>query len=958
MSKRISQLDININGISNISNLEKAIAKMNDEIKELEIGSEAYEKLKKKMLNAKDAQKALNAEMEGVTSTEAAEGALKLGEGVAGAAIAVQGLTTAFGGQNEELDKTIAKVGGLILVLDGFRRVTEAASAENIKKLKGLGRAFKRLGAQMTAAFAKNPVVLVIAAIVAVGVAVIALIRNFSRLGAIIKNTFNGSRREIRKNIKELTKLKEAQDGVTDATSAEATARRELVEYTEEYTKAALAEFDAQKERTTQIQLEFELNKATLAQLAMKIEGMRETRKQYRKITDEMTTLEAKQKSLDVEWDVAIKKIAALEGIYENIAEIVANDETIINQANLLKLLGGQEFTTKQIYDINLKNLELEKQGIKLRIDSQGNYNKTQRLRLDAIEAEKQALRGIEAIRVRELKIQIELLDRGRDYEAAQREIGIQTERNAIVVENLKTEYQSILNTNEAMAAAQEREADRRAYILEQIKEANPFDKEGLRIIQERFGYETAEVQLLTELQGISADISKLSFETKLSFFERVDAMNKMFSAQQTLLAGEKQSVENNIAALKAQQDLQAIIVENAGIRSIEVRAERDIFQANLDKAKTLEEQLKWKTKVLQLDDEIIGLEDQQLDATNEIASLNNSIADEKITIGAIDADSLALLEEKRVAEEQITYELEQQNRLSARAKTFLDEYNEEIKAGQELIAQGFELWATLADRQAEMAKRDNDKALEQLEKISDKYKENADEQEDLEELLKDANGTRYDEIKARIAEIKVENASLGEQEAKLNQDAMKAQYEMEVAEWKAEKRRKAAAIIDATINAALSFVQALPNVVLAAIVAGLGIASIATIATQPVSAKPEKPEGATFAEGGYTGAGSTNEVAGVVHKSEYVVPKSIVESSTGAAMIGTLEAMRLGFKGYADGGLVTAPSQGNVNMSQDFGLLAEMIAESFRRNPPVVSVVQITDQQNRVKAIASNASL
>jgi hypothetical protein len=36
------------------------------------------------------------------------------------------------------------------------------------------------------------------------------------------------------------------------------------------------------------------------------------------------------------------------------------------------------------------------------------------------------------------------------------------------------------------------------------------------------------------------------------------------------------------------------------------------------------------------------------------------------------------------------------------------------------------------------------------------------------------------------------------------------------------------------------------------------------------------------FAEGGYTGAGGTNDVAGVVHRGEYVLPRSMVNQSTG----------------------------------------------------------------------------
>jgi hypothetical protein len=43
----------------------------------------------------------------------------------------------------------------------------------------------------------------------------------------------------------------------------------------------------------------------------------------------------------------------------------------------------------------------------------------------------------------------------------------------------------------------------------------------------------------------------------------------------------------------------------------------------------------------------------------------------------------------------------------------------------------------------------------------------------------------------------------------------------------------------------------------------------------------------AGFASGGYTGSGGTNEVAGIVHKGEYVVPKSQVDQSTGQPYAG-----------------------------------------------------------------------
>ncbi len=75
------------------------------------------------------------------------------------------------------------------------------------------------------------------------------------------------------------------------------------------------------------------------------------------------------------------------------------------------------------------------------------------------------------------------------------------------------------------------------------------------------------------------------------------------------------------------------------------------------------------------------------------------------------------------------------------------------------------------------------------------------------------------------------------------------------------------------------------------------------------------------YSDGGYTGDGDRYEVAGVVHRGEYVVPKPIMDNPRVVDAVGTIEAIRrnkiLGSgmaaapsAGYADGGYtVPAPS-------------------------------------------------
>jgi len=73
-----------------------------------------------------------------------------------------------------------------------------------------------------------------------------------------------------------------------------------------------------------------------------------------------------------------------------------------------------------------------------------------------------------------------------------------------------------------------------------------------------------------------------------------------------------------------------------------------------------------------------------------------------------------------------------------------------------------------------------------------------------------------------------------------------------------------------------------------------------------------------TYAQGGYTGRGGKYEPAGVVHKGEYVVPKSQVNQSTGMPHANALGGQMPASSGpaYAGGGHVT----GNGGMMVELG--------------------------------------
>jgi len=82
-------------------------------------------------------------------------------------------------------------------------------------------------------------------------------------------------------------------------------------------------------------------------------------------------------------------------------------------------------------------------------------------------------------------------------------------------------------------------------------------------------------------------------------------------------------------------------------------------------------------------------------------------------------------------------------------------------------------------------------------------------------------------------------------------------------------------------------------------------VAMLRLVSGGDVRGLPAGAARAMYDSGGYTGAGGKYEPAGIVHKGEVVWSQQDVARAGG---VGVVEAMRLGYRGYADGGVVDAP--------------------------------------------------
>ncbi len=112
---------------------------------------------------------------------------------------------------------------------------------------------------------------------------------------------------------------------------------------------------------------------------------------------------------------------------------------------------------------------------------------------------------------------------------------------------------------------------------------------------------------------------------------------------------------------------------------------------------------------------------------------------------------------------------------------------------------------------------------------------------------------------------------------AKMAKEKSKLLEQQEKEERKYKEKQKAWAMIEVGVNTAVGITQALrsmappASIVMAAVIAGMGLAQLAVISAQD-----------SFFGGGFTGFGNPNDPAGTVHKEEFVVNKPNVDAIGG----------------------------------------------------------------------------
>lgn len=185
-----------------------------------------------------------------------------------------------------------------------------------------------------------------------------------------------------------------------------------------------------------------------------------------------------------------------------------------------------------------------------------------------------------------------------------------------------------------------------------------------------------------------------------------------------------------------------------------------------------------------------------------------------------------------------------------------------------------------------------------------------------------------------------------------------------------------AKAIASGALAAVMAWTAAGGNPIIAgiftALIAATTAAEVATIIAQrnaikntsaSSSASAPKTTGTVgFSEGGYTGPGERLEVAGVVHRGEYVVPQPQMRDPEVARMVASIESKRRrtssknALPGFAEGGYTDAKEESHYNELLS-GIYDTLLTIATNPVPAYVVLSDLEtkyDQQNRFKEATS----
>ena len=379
--------------------------------------------------------------------------------------------------------------------------------------------------------------------------------------------------------------------------------------------------------------------------------------------------------------------------------------------------------------------------------------------------------------------------------------------------------------------------------------------------------------------------------------------------------------------------------------------------KSELENARNTEQRKTALEKILTIENEIDEINENINNNIEDSINLTGELGEKDEEILKIHREISNINTEIEQKTNDVTAAIEEQSRQYQRILEFMDQYGEQIRIGAEILGQSLEFIATVFDSNATRIQDEINRLNAQYDMMNEKESERQSRLLQYEEELRDANGTRYDELLELIEKEKQAKDAAYISEKDQRNNILKLEHQRMVSERKAALWRKTQAIIDIITQTALAVINYASKVVTTPLipwVVGLGAAQIATVAAQKI---PEVPPLVQYKKGGYTGEGNDDDIAGITHANEYVVPAKVVRKPEAQKHIEILESMRN--TGYKDGGFVSPSLSQDVTSQFDYDKFAEKLVEALRTLPnPVVGLVDIDQGLKSIHLTKKQASL
>lgn len=514
------------------------------------------------------------------------------------------------------------------------------------------------------------------------------------------------------------------------------------------------------------------------------------------------------------------------------------------------------------------------------------------------------------------------LVGAAQDLEDAQRALNIETAKNEAAIKNLiiqskdrtKTEKERLGLLDQA-AKLEEQAFNKSLKIAEDEKKIA--DAELARAIKNgtanddiRDKAAQAEIKLI-QLQSSSADLQEKITNRKNALIqtetdERTKAAEKRKELETKEIERQKKALDDYVKKVRD------TLTEEQQIRAQQFANDKLINQINNDE------------KLLQLKDSLSKNLITQQEYDKQVKAQQLANFDEQIK----------LLEENNGITGAFDDEITQLK--IARQNAVLDNSIANAEKQKELDLQKFQLDQEYALITAETQQKVRDTQIKNLQAQNAAILNDTTKTEEQKRNAIAKNNKAIQQIEAETTKARIANAmqvaNVFGQLAQLIGESTEAGKAFAIAQTTISTYAAAQdAFAAAAKNVAVTTVFPAYPAIVAGIAVAQGLLRVKQIANVPV------PSG--FAEGGYTGDGGKYEVAGVVHKGEYVVPKNLVPAFS--PQIAAIESART--RGYAEGGFTSSSMASAVNT----GLL-----DAINSKPLYVSVQEINDVNARVMAI------